>query len=161
MPKRKKRKSKNEWTITDWEKWLWPMFSKFIRLRDCLKTTGTIWKCKCVTCGRIYRIEKIQAGHFIPGRTRAILFDPRCVHGQCYRCNHILQGNWPPYYRFMQQEFGQGVIEELVDLWGVDMILEPEWFEKSYEYYKWAVDFMQIHQQLVDSDTSKIATRNE
>jgi hypothetical protein len=66
----------------------------------------------------------------------------------------------------MQQEYGQEVIEELVDLWGVDMELEPEWFEKSYEYYSWCVGYMRERQRLisddffkiVDSDTSKIAT---
>ena len=160
MPKRKKRKSKEDWTITDWEKWLWKKFSEYIRLRDCLKTTGTIWKGVCRTCGRTYRYEQLNAGHFIPGRTRAILFDERCVHIQCRRCNIIIKEVWPPYYRFMQQEYGQDVIEELVGLWGVDMKLKPEWFEKSYEYFCWCVDYMREHQQLVDSDTSKIATHS-
>jgi hypothetical protein len=159
LPKRKRRKSKDEWTITDWEKWLWPIFSNYIRIRDCLITTGTTWKAACVTCGKIYRLGKqLQAGHFIPGRTRAILFDERCVHAQCYRCNHKLQGNWPPYYRFMQKVYGQNVIEELIDLWGQDLKLEPKWFEEAYEYYSWAVDFMRENQQLIESDTSKIAT---
>jgi len=156
----KKRKPKDKWTITDWEKWLWKKFSEYIRLRDCLKTTGTLWKGICRTCGRTYRFEKLQAGHFIPGRTRAILFDEFCVHIQCYRCNHILQGNWPPYYRFMQQEYGQKVIEDLVDKHGVDVKLNRVFFEKAYEYYSWAVDYMRENQQLVDSDTSKIATHS-
>jgi len=134
------------------------MFSQYIRLRDCIKTTGTIWKGVCRTCGRTYRFEKLQAGHFIPGRTRAILFDERCVHIQCYRCNRIIKEVWPPYYRFMQKVYGQDVIEELVDLWGQDRELTRDWFEQSYEYYSWCVDYMREHQQLIDSDTSKIAT---
>ncbi len=160
MPKRKKRKSKNkeEWTITDWEKWLWPVFSKYIRLRDCLITTGTIWKGACVTCGKVYRMGKqLQAGHFVPGRTRAILYDERGVHAQCYRCNRHLQGAWPPYYKFMLKVYGQKVVDELIDLYGQDMELTPEWFEQSYEYYKWAVEYMQENQQLIDSNTPVIA----
>lgn len=149
IAKRKKRKSKDNWTITNWEKWLWPKFSEYIRLRGCIKTTGTIWKGACRTCGRVYRFEKLQAGHFIPGRTRAILFDERCVHIQCYRCNRIIKEVWPAYYRFMQQEYGQEVIEELVDLYGVDATLDRAWFEKMYEYYDWCANQMRETQQLV------------
>jgi len=147
--RKRKQKSKDKWTITNWEDWLWKKFSEYIRLRDCIKTTGTIWKGACRTCGRVYRFEKLQAGHFIPGRTRAILFDEKCVHIQCWRCNHKLQGAWPPFYRFMQQTYGQEVIEELVDLWGVDATFDREWFESTYEYYDFCVKRMRETQKLI------------
>ena len=150
MGRKKRRKSRAEWTITDWEDWLWKLFSRYIRLRDCIKTTGTTDYGCCVTCGREYKFGRLQAGHFVPGRTRAILFDPRCVHAQCYRCNCKLDGAWPPYYRFMQRAYGQEVIDELVDAYGKDAELSPEWFEKSYKYYEWAVDEMSRTGELVD-----------
>lgn len=151
MGARKKRKSKDksDWTITDWEKWLWKIFSQFIRLRDCLKTTGVVDRGRCVTCGRIYPFSKLQAGHFIPGRTRAILFDEMCVHAQCYRCNVKLDGAWPPYYRFMQKEYGQNVIEELVDKYGVDCELTPDWFESAYKWFEWCVSEMRRTGKLI------------
>lgn len=148
--KRRPRKTKTDWTITDWEGWLWKLFSQFIRLRDCIKTTGTVTHGRCVSCKKIYLFGKLQAGHFVSGRTRAILFDERCVHIQCYRCNHKLQGNWPPYYRFMQQEYGQEVIEELIGLWGVDRELTPDWFEQSYQYYEWCVSEMRRTGALIE-----------
>lgn len=148
--KRKPRKTKSDWTITDWEAWLWKIFSQYIRLRDCIKTLGAVDRGKCVTCGRIYPFKKLQAGHFVPGRTRAVLFDERCVHAQCYRCNVVLGGNWPPYYRFMQQEYGQKIIEELVDLWGVNRELTTDWFEQSYMYYDWCVSEMRRTGALVE-----------
>jgi len=50
----------------------------------------------------------------------------------------------------MQQEFGQEVIEELVDLWGVDKELAPDWFEQSYTYYEWCVSEMRRTGTLVE-----------
>lgn len=55
----------------------------------------------------------MQAGHFIPGRHNSILFDERNVHAQCYGCNVMKQGNSIKYFRFMQQQYGDAVIEEL------------------------------------------------
>ena len=135
--------------MTNWEKWLWKKFSEYVRLRDCIKTTGTTWKGQCVTCGKIFRFNKLQAGHFIPGRTGAILFDEKCTHAQCYRCNVILDGVWPVYYKFMQKEYGQEVIEKLVDLWGVNATFDREWFEQSYKYYDYCVEQMRETQKLV------------
>ena len=145
-----KSKPKEDWTITDWEGWLWPTFSQYIRLRDCIKTTGTVSHGRCRTCGRTYEFKKLQAGHFIPGRTRGVLFDERCVHIQCYRCNRVIKEVWPPYYRFMQQEYGQEIIEELVDLWGVDRELTPDWFEAAYIWFEWCVSEMRRTGALVE-----------
>lgn len=160
--KRKKKKKKNpriEQAANSWKEWLeatpknikdlWNVFSQYIRLRDCLLTTGTIWKGKCVTCGKIYRFNYLQAGHFIPGRKNSVLFNERCVHAQCFRCNVVLGGNWPLYYRFMQRTYGQETIEELIDTSFLDVVFEDNWINQSFEYLSWAADFMRENQQLV------------
>jgi len=158
MGRKKRRPSdRSKWTITDWQGWLWPLFSRYIRLRDCIKTTGTTDWGLCRTCQRKYHFKRLQAGHFIPGRMRAVLFDPRCVHIQCYRCNRVIKEVWPAYYRFMQKEYGQELVEELIDLYMVDAELTPEWFEQSYKYYEWCVDEMLRTGQLVEG-TPQIAT---
>lgn len=131
---KRKRKTQDEWTITDWKDWLWKKFSQYIRLRDCLKTTGNPDRGRCVTCGRTYPRKKLQAGHFVPGRTDSILFDEDCVHAQCYRCNCHMQGDWPSYYRFMQQKYGQDRIEELIDQRNEKVVLTKEWIQEMYEY---------------------------
>jgi len=89
----------------------WRAFSLWVRNRGASGNTNV-----CITCGRRYPITgkgAIQAGHFIPGRTNAILFDPRGVWCQCYGCNVMKNGNMVKYYKFMLKKYGQKVIDEL------------------------------------------------
>ena len=41
----------------------WKEFSSYIRLKQCIKTTGEIDTGICYTCGRTFSIDKLQAGH--------------------------------------------------------------------------------------------------
>ena len=100
-------------TISKEKKKAWNLFSKYIRLRDCLETTGTPDYGICCTCGIKYHFKELQAGHFIPGRHNSILFDERNVHAQCVGCNRFKQGNTVKYFRFMQNKYGEEVIKEL------------------------------------------------
>ncbi len=142
MPKMKKdgtRKTKEEYTKTDWIDWLWPTFSRYIRIRDCLTTTGTTTYGICCTCGKRKRVSghgQLQAGHFIPGRTDAILFDEEQVHAQCYRCNMLLQGVWPVYYEYMLEKFGLEAVHEMLIRRNDPVKFVPEWFERTKEYYE-------------------------
>ena len=89
----------------------WEWFSKFIRLRDSIRTTGTKDNCRCVTCGNMkpsFTTEDcIQAGHWLGGRTGKNLFDENAVHGQCTRCNKYLHGNNANYTEYMMERYGQ------------------------------------------------------
>lgn len=91
----------------------WDAFSRYIRVRDCLYSTGTPYMGRCVTCGAMKQFEDLQAGHFIDGRGNSILFDERGVHAQCYSCNVCKHGNKVEYFRFMQANFSDAVIDEL------------------------------------------------
>lgn len=46
----------------------------------------------------------------------AVLFETNGIRAQCYRCNIERSGEWPRFYRIMQDEFGQGEIERLISL---------------------------------------------
>lgn len=128
---------KKELTMTQLKKKLWPVFSKYIRTRDCIKTTGNPLHGKCVTCGKEYKISRLQAGHFIPGRFDAILFDEEQVHIQCYRCNCKLQGMWHKYYLFMMdQGHTHEDIQEMIEHCNDSVEFSREWFEQAYEYYE-------------------------
>jgi hypothetical protein len=95
----------------------WTLFSRYIRLRDCLATTGTLTRGKCCTCDKIIEMGRdAHAGHFIGGRLNAILFDERGVHLQCATDNMFRQGAGVDYYRFMLDKYGGSVIDELVAL---------------------------------------------
>ena len=101
-------------TLTQAKKKCWEEFSKYIRLRDCLKTTGRTTEGKCYTCGRIYPFKSLQGGHFIPGRHNSILFSEDQVHAQCYHCNIGLKGAWPEYYKNMVRDFGEERVKEMI-----------------------------------------------
>ena len=81
----------------------WDAFSIFIRTRDCIKYTGTVDNGMCVTCNRPYPFEKLQAGHFIAGRTNAILLDEDLCHTQCYGCNMGRSGAHVEYFVWMEK----------------------------------------------------------
>lgn len=112
-------------------------------MRDCIEATGTITHGRCCTCGRSYPIKKLQAGHFIPGRADSILFEPTCVHGQCYRCNVVRSGEWVKYFRFMEEKYGRVHIFQLMSQSEKACEITPEWIAHSMTYYQDRVDEME------------------
>lgn len=96
----------------------WSNFSRYIRLRDAIKTTGTKDEATCITCDTRYPIKNMHAGHFLPGRHNSVLFDERNVHAQCGVCNMWRKGNTVKYFRKMQLMYGDNVINELEKLDG-------------------------------------------
>lgn len=123
-------------SVSKSKKKAWTEFSRFIRTRDCLKTTGSTESGRCCTCGKLYPFSRLQAGHFVPGRRNAGLFDERGVHAQCYACNVGLHGNWPKYLRFMEAEYGQDVIDELIDLRHVTLKFTAEDLDERAREYR-------------------------
>jgi len=92
---------------------VWEAFSQFIRLRDCLFTTRTTTKGKCISCDKPCDFSQLQAGHFVPGRTNNILFDEEIVHAQCSYCNNVLEGNHHNYRKAILDLYGNGYDEVL------------------------------------------------
>ena len=100
-------------TVRSLKKKAWVLFSRYIRMRDCLETTGcTSWGL-CITCSRRYHIKLLQAGHFISGRHNANLFTEEGCHAQCYNCNINLKGNSLEYRRKIIEKYGEGYDEVL------------------------------------------------
>ena len=91
----------------------WDEFSKYIRTRDCLKTTGCSSWGLCITCGKRYHFKLLQAGHFISGRRNNNLFNRTGCHAQCYNCNINLKGNTLVYRRKIIEMYGEGYDEVL------------------------------------------------
>lgn len=119
----------------------WAMCSKYIRLRDCLATTGTKEYGICVTCGGRFPFKKLQAGHGIPGRNDSILCDEELINCQCVGCNIWGGGRIQNTYTiFLLQKYGQDFFEEKVLLSNQDVKLdEDDWLE-IYNYYKNKID---------------------
>lgn len=110
----KTKKVSNRYSsVKSLKKKAWVLFSRYVRLRDCIKTTGTTTHGHCITCGKVYPIENLQAGHFIAGRSNAVLFDEKGVFAQCYACNVGLHGNVLEYRRKIIEMYGEGADEEM------------------------------------------------
>lgn len=91
----------------------WQEFSKFIRTRDSIATTGDTDSGVCCTCGKLIPFKQSQAGHFIAGRTNALLFDEDIVHLQCYACNVCNHGEQLEYYYYMKRHYTEDQILEM------------------------------------------------
>ena len=100
-------------TVSSVKKKVWEVFSRYIRTRDCLRTTGCSSFGLCITCGKRYHFKLLQAGHFIAGRHNANLFSERGTHAQCYNCNINLRGNTLEYRRKIIEMYGAGADLEL------------------------------------------------
>ena len=119
---------------------LWKIFSMYIRMRDCYEATGTLDNGYCCTCGHPKTYKTLQAGHFIPGREDSILFEPTCVHAQCYRCNVKRSGEWVKYYRFMQKKYGFAEIDRLMGLSEQKREICESWITLTAIYYLAKID---------------------
>jgi len=87
----------------------WDMFSKYIRMKYA-NENGYV---KCITCGVIKHWREMQAGHYIDGRSNAVLFEEDLVHCQCFSCNCMLHGNKSEYASFMYKTYGEKRVDEL------------------------------------------------
>lgn len=90
----------------------WDLFSKMVRIEECLETTGTPEYGFCCTCRMKFHITRLDAGHFIPSRTNSVLFNRDLVHIQCRQCNGEKDGNIKEYERFMVDRYGQDKVDE-------------------------------------------------
>lgn len=50
---------------------------------DGAKKGGKEWYNRCVTCGRLLNVKKLQGGHFIPRGCYPLRWDERNVNAQC------------------------------------------------------------------------------
>lgn len=107
----KKKRSK-----TLYKKDAWNAFSVYIRTRDTEERWPEGRVGKCCTCKKEYEFKKLQAGHFIPGRSGSVLLDERIVHAQCYHCNVGLKGNPREYDKFMRTKYTDEEVSELDNL---------------------------------------------
>ena len=96
---------------------VWKVFSKYIRLRDSLATTGSLEYCECITCPETLPIQQLQAGHFVP-KHNGNYFSERGVHAQCRTCNLYGKNGQAPgmpheYRRQMVKMYGEESTLEL------------------------------------------------
>ena len=113
LTKEQKKIAKRKMSVSVLKKKAWSEFSRYIRTRDCLQSTGSLEFGTCYTCGKRYEFKQLQAGHFIPGRGNSVLFDDRGVHAQCLQCNCYDHGRWVEYEAHMLKDYGVKIVNEL------------------------------------------------
>jgi hypothetical protein len=114
----------------------WRMFSVYIKLRDA-NENGV---CECCTCGRRldWDSKDCHAGHFIPGRSNAVLLDPAIVHAQCSSCN-FNDGEQARYFLFMKRKYGfsdSQMSDILTKSRGVQQVKEHQFLDKVTEFWQ-------------------------
>ena len=85
----------------------WNRFAQWVKVRDCLATTGLPFVGVCVTCGKRFHIRALQAGHCFPGRRNGRLFQEELVHTQCILCNELRHGRHKKYRQIMETKHGK------------------------------------------------------
>jgi len=113
----------------------WEIFSIYIRIRDGIRTTGNPNNAICVTCKKKFSFDQLDAGHFLPGRGNAILFDVRGCHAQCKMCNNN-NGCYESYFEYMKEVYGKKTIEDLESLKGITRIYYREKLMELRKKYK-------------------------
>lgn len=89
----------------------WKVFSEYIRRKDA-DAGGT--EC-CYTCGKLAHWKELHAGHALPGRHNAVLFDEAIVKPQCPVCNIWKGGNYPIFTTKLIKENGMEWWEEKLE----------------------------------------------
>ena len=127
-------------TLRGTTKRAWNVFSKYIRLRDALRTTGTQEEAICITCEERFPINRMDAGHFASRRHKRTLFNEKNVHAQCINCNAFLGGEQSLYGKAINKMYGKGTSDKLlVDRWKIKKFTIDELegiIEKYKEKYK-------------------------
>lgn len=103
--------SRKQPTLSGLKKKCWRLFSEYVR-RKGSDEGGTD---HCYTCGGLFHWKDLQAGHAIPGRHNAVLFDEEIVRKQCATCNVFRRGQYHIFTTKLIRERGM------------------EWWEKKLE----------------------------
>lgn len=93
----------------------WDNYSRYIRVRRCIETTGLPFVGICITCDRRFHIRALQAGHYpeFSGGTNIKKFLTKFIHLQCPWCNLVNHGEKKKYAKKMIALYGQDYIDRI------------------------------------------------
>ncbi len=91
------------------------VFSKYIRKRDALATTGSTEMVICISCGRHKENNGhiVNNGHFIPRYCKSTRYDEQNCNSQCVYCNKELKGNLFCYEEALAKKYNSVVVANL------------------------------------------------
>ena len=95
-------------------------FGKWVRVRDCIRMTGTLTDGICITCGKPFTYSKLQCGHFVPSRRDSLIFEEHNAAAQCYMDNVRRQGAWVEFEMELLKRYGPDEVQRLKMLKFID-----------------------------------------
>lgn len=114
----------------------WKLFSEVVRRKDA-DESGTV---SCYTCGKFMYWKEAHAGHAIPGRHNAVLFDLDIVKPQCPRDNIFMGGMYHVFATKLIKENGM------------------EWWEQKLQGARQIVKYTRADMEaLIESFKAKLA----
>lgn len=84
-------------------------FSRYIRLRDAMP--GGCFR--CISCGRIKKLEQADCGHYWSRRHMATRFDEDNAHCECRMCNRFSADHLIGYERNLIAKIGRMRFDKL------------------------------------------------
>lgn len=112
--KKQKKREKKQNSIPRLIKELDLVFSKYVRIRDALKTTWTLTHLKCYTCDDLVEVWKAQNMHFIPRWFKQFRFSEDNTRGWCMRCNVLMHWNYIEYFTRLEKEIWRQKIDDMI-----------------------------------------------
>lgn len=142
----KKTKTKG---IKYWDDKLWPVFSRYIRLRDALALGGVFDEdgeavAECITCYTRKSVKKLQAGHWIGRRHKMVKYDEHNVHAQCGQCNKWGAGEPQFYEDRIVELYGEAERDRLRQGVYQTRKFTPFELEEMYNHYKLEVERLEV-----------------
>lgn len=127
-----KLKAKKVKSRTQLVKELDTQFSRFIRNRDAQNGL-----CKCVTCGLINEVKKMQCGHFISRKCYSTRWNEKNCNVQCYGCNVMQSGRQFEHSIYIDNKYGKGTsLNLLIESKQIVKITKNELIERIKHYEK-------------------------
>lgn len=123
-------------SITTLKKKLWMVFSKYVRLRDS-DADGYV---ECFTGGGKMWWRDSQAGHFQSRRFSSTFIHEKNVHAQSPEHNLFLAGNQYVYGKRLDEIYGEGTADSLVQLSREYFKISIPWLEEQYKHYSKEVE---------------------
>ena len=117
-------------------------FSRLVRLKGCLNTTGSRHYGLCFTCGVNVPFEQLQCGHFVSGRGNSLFFEENNSFSQCILCNTYKGGNLEVYREKMIKKFGIKEVERLESLRHIPQRITQGEFRVKFTSYKKEFEFL-------------------
>lgn len=107
------------------------IFSEYIRRRDVNENGYG----ECIDCGKPLHFSEGDAGHFVGRRHLATRWDERNVHLQDRYCNRFLNGRQYEYGLALDEKYGPGTADELIQKSKEVFKINREWLQYQIDIY--------------------------